>query len=787
MKPKMLFAAFLVAALALPLFPATGLAANASPFVGHWVAIDYFDASDMQLVIGGPPYGPFQITWTERYISFCGGKTGLARGTGKLNADDPNLLDADLLLKCFRAGTEVDFHVTWRYDLATDTISWTDGNGATTTWHHSSLIAAARREGSLNVIALPNDWCNYGAIIQGFSTTYGIPVNSVAPGADSATELQAIRDGIDNPGPDTPDAIDVGPGFAVQAQSEGLITPYRVSAWNMIPDFMKDSDAYWYGDYYGLMAIATNTNDSAPPTSWQDLLTGEGMGPVALGGDPTVSNLGFFSVYGSALANGGSLDNIDPGLQFFRGLNDAGRLLPEIGNEDTLVSGDTPVLPEWSYLALAQRDANPEANIEVVLPGEGAIASFYAQAISASAPHPNAARLWMEYLYSDVGQLAWLQGYCFPARYDNLRGRGVIPQDLLDRLPDPTGAAFPTVDQIADAKVYVEENWVCTVYGCPSTEARIVASSAGDWFWTTGFTPNTPLTISIFESPDGNLLWGGTKTADESGFVFVDLNDHSRDLLPGNYLVVSDGFGEKTLVLESITIDVFDLEQDLLQGTAPAGRFVRVTAAISGDPADQTAIETTADSEGAWSADFPIDIIEEMRPWSFAQIYDDDGDANEAGPPQPPLAELWTWALTYDLPAGAWPEGTHSYNFETSFSIPEPGGGGASEPVSFSVSDSAPAYEGSVVLRVSSQLAWTGSGCEPVNVLQSNQPTRFLVGWVTDFPMTYEQAQAHFENLQAWVHWDGGEVAQLERHELLQADEVNWESYVCSYTSPPSP
>jgi putative spermidine/putrescine transport system substrate-binding protein len=378
-----------------------------------------------------------------------------------------------------------------------------------------SLVVAAQEEGALTVIALPNDWCNFGEIIAGFTDMYGIPVNSVAPSASSEDELQAIRDG----GLDSPDVIDVGPSFAEQAKTEGLITPYQVSTWGTIPDFMKDSVGYWYGDYYGVMSIAANTAGAyTSPTSWDDLLNGSNVGPTALGGDPTVSNMGFFSVYAAALANGGSLDEIEPGLNFFRDLNNAGRLLPGIGNGTTLTTGETPVLPEWSYLALAQRDANPDAQIEVVVP-PNSIASFYAQAISASAPHPNAARLWMEYLYSDAGQLAWLEGYCFPARFDDLLARDAIPGDLLAGLPDITGAVFPSLDQIVAAKAFVEANWNCIVYGngCPPTpwrdESMVRLGKAGigrTEIQVSGVSTMWPGFLRIYASntgtPDGNLL-----------------------------------------------------------------------------------------------------------------------------------------------------------------------------------------------------------------------------------------------------------------------------------------
>jgi regulation of enolase protein 1 (concanavalin A-like superfamily) len=115
-------------------FSLTGQPQPSSPFVGHWEAIDV-DASDIRLTIGGPPSGPFRITWTESYISFCVGEAGIVRGTGWLNDADPHLLEADLHLECFTTGAQLDFHVTWRYDLPTDTISWTDWNGVIITWH----------------------------------------------------------------------------------------------------------------------------------------------------------------------------------------------------------------------------------------------------------------------------------------------------------------------------------------------------------------------------------------------------------------------------------------------------------------------------------------------------------------------------------------------------------------------------------------------------------------------------------------------------------------------------
>jgi putative spermidine/putrescine transport system substrate-binding protein len=324
----------------------------------------------------------------------------------------------------------------------------------------ADLVAAATAEGMLTTIALPHDWCNYGGVIEGFKATYpGIEVNELAPDAGSADEIEAIKANKDNPGPQAPDVIDVGLAFGPSAKAEGLIQPYKVSTWDSIPDDAKDAEGYWYGDYYGVLAFEVNT-DVQPliPEDWADLLKPDYNGQVALAGDPRASNPAIFSVWAAALATGGSLDDAQPGLDFFRQLNEAGNLVPLIAESGTVASGETPVTIRWTYNALANRDENGDY-IQVVVPASGRFAGVYVQAISAYAPHPNAAKLWMEYLYSDEGQLGWLAGYCNPIRYEDMVARGVVPDDLAAKLPDSVGAVFPTIDQVDAAKTLIVENW----------------------------------------------------------------------------------------------------------------------------------------------------------------------------------------------------------------------------------------------------------------------------------------------------------------------------------------
>jgi putative spermidine/putrescine transport system substrate-binding protein len=324
-----------------------------------------------------------------------------------------------------------------------------------------ALIAAAKEEGTLTTIALPHDWCNYGEVIDTFKSKYGLEVNELNPDAGSGDEVEAIKANKDNKGPQAPDVIDVGFAFGPSSKEENLIQPYKVATWDSIPDDAKDPDGYWYGDYYGVLSFLVNT-DVQPdvPKDWADLLDPKYNGQVALSGDPRTSNQAIQSVFAAALANGGSLDDAQAGLDFFAKLNQGGNLVPTISNNGLVAKGETPVRITWDYNALAAIDSfagNPKA--EVVVPASGRFAGVYVQAISAYAPHPNAAKLWMEFLYSDDGQNLWLKGYCHPIREADMRDRGVIPADLAAKLPDVSGAVFPTVAQLDAAKTLITTNW----------------------------------------------------------------------------------------------------------------------------------------------------------------------------------------------------------------------------------------------------------------------------------------------------------------------------------------
>jgi putative spermidine/putrescine transport system substrate-binding protein len=334
----------------------------------------------------------------------------------------------------------------------------------------SDLVAAAKKEGQLTIIAVPHDWCDYGDIIDAFKAAYGLKLNELNPDGGSGDEVEAIKANKGNTGPQAPDVIDVGLSFGPSAKADGLIQPYKVSTWDSIPDEQKDADGYWYGDYYGVLAFEINSDIvKNPPADWADLLKPEFKNSVAIGGDPRTSNESIQTVFASGLsATGGKVDEAaKAGLEYFAQLNKAGNFVPIDVSASNVAQGTAPIGIRWDYLALGDRDTlkgNPP--ISVVVPKTGIVAGVYVQAISAYAPHPNAAKLWMEWLYSDASQLTWLKGYCHPIRFADLVKRGVVPADLLAKLPPAEAyqqALFPTLAQQGAAKEVITKQWDAVV------------------------------------------------------------------------------------------------------------------------------------------------------------------------------------------------------------------------------------------------------------------------------------------------------------------------------------
>ena len=326
----------------------------------------------------------------------------------------------------------------------------------------SGLEDAAKAEGALNVIALPRDWANYGAVLDAFTAKYPeITINEATPDASSAEEIQAAKN---LSGQDTaPDVFDVG--AAVALANTDQFAPYKVATWSDIPDALKEASGLWVGDYGGYMAVGYDPDAVAEPKSLDDLLSPAYKGKVAINGDPTQAGAAFAAVGLASVQNGGSVDDFQPGVEFFSELNKAGNFVKIDPTPATIASGETPVVFDWDYLNVGYgKDLEGQRNWKVtILPGTG-YAGYYNQAVNVDAPHPAAARLWQEFLYSDEAQNLWLGGGARPVRAEAMDAAGTIDKDLFAALPAVPGeTVVPDADQAAAASALLGQKWAAAV------------------------------------------------------------------------------------------------------------------------------------------------------------------------------------------------------------------------------------------------------------------------------------------------------------------------------------
>jgi len=322
------------------------------------------------------------------------------------------------------------------------------------------LVEAANAEGALNVIALDPNWANYKGVLAAFRAKYPkITVNEQKPDANSQQEIDAATA---NAGTDkAPDVFDLT--AAITLANLPMFAPYKTAAFGDIPANLKESTGLWVSDYAGFMSVGCDAKKVAPPATVADMLKPEYKGMIALNGNPKTAGAALNGVLMAALANGGSADDISKGVTFFDQLNTAGNLLPVDPTPATIASGQTPCVIDWEYnnSGLTSSLAGKGIDWKVSVPSDAPpTAAYYLQTINKDAPHPAAARLWEEFLYTPAAQNEWLKGFARPVLQDKMVKDGTIDQAALGAVAKVSGTpVVMTQDQAKKAGEYVNANW----------------------------------------------------------------------------------------------------------------------------------------------------------------------------------------------------------------------------------------------------------------------------------------------------------------------------------------
>ena len=345
---------------------------------------------------------------------------------------------------------------------ASASANWSTATSAASAGGMSALVAAAEKEGKLNVITLPSNWANYGAIMKAFTAKYHIKISDAIPDGSSAQEIQAITS--DKGRSNAPDVVDIGQSFAALPANQKLFAPYKVAHWMAIPTSDKDPKGHWAGDYGGIVSFGCDTQIvKTCPTKWSDLLNAP-ANSVALNGVPGQAGAATGAVWAAAINNGGSFTNAQPGLTFFSKLKSKGILnSTDCDSSSVVAAGSCPILINWDFLNNAQswglKGALAKA-WKVIDPSGTPFAESYYQAINATAPDPAAARLWEEFLYSTTGQNLFLAGFARPAEQAAMVKAKTINEKSFKALPAVSGTvSYPTAAEATKAGTAIAAGW----------------------------------------------------------------------------------------------------------------------------------------------------------------------------------------------------------------------------------------------------------------------------------------------------------------------------------------
>jgi len=288
------------------------------------------------------------------------------------------------------------------------------------------LEHAARAEARLASVGMPDAWANWRGIWADLQRLYGIAhVDSDMSSAEEIAKIEAEKANA------SVDIGDVGFEFGAIAKARGLTRPYKPSTWAQVPEWAKDADGHWALAYTGTIAFAVDTKRvKNVPRSWKALFESSARVLIGEVGRAAQANAGVLS---AAIALGGDETRLAPALAAFAPLAKQRRLVSTNGTPALMERGEADVFILWDFNALSYRDKIPNAaDYEILIPSDGSVTSGYTTIINRNAPHPNAAMLAREYIFSDAGQIQLARGNARPIRADSL----AMPDDVRKKLID---------------------------------------------------------------------------------------------------------------------------------------------------------------------------------------------------------------------------------------------------------------------------------------------------------------------------------------------------------------
>jgi putative spermidine/putrescine transport system substrate-binding protein len=258
----------------------------------------------------------------------------------------------------------------------------------------------------------PPMWADWASQLRAIDEHLGITMPH--DNKNSGQTLSQLIAEKDNP---VADVAYYGVSFGIKAKEAGVVAAYKPAHWEDIPEGLKDPDGYWFTIHSGTIGFFVNKDalGGVPvPRSWADLLKPEYKGMVGYL-DPTSAFVGYASAVAVNLSMGGSLDNFDPAIDFFKKLQKNQPIVPKQTSYARVISGEIPILFDYDFNAYRGKYKDM-ANVEFVIPAEGSIVVPYVMSLVKNGPNPVNGKKVLDFIMSDKGQAVWANAFLRPVR-----------------------------------------------------------------------------------------------------------------------------------------------------------------------------------------------------------------------------------------------------------------------------------------------------------------------------------------------------------------------------------
>jgi putative spermidine/putrescine transport system substrate-binding protein len=258
----------------------------------------------------------------------------------------------------------------------------------------------------------PPQWADWASQLKAIEKNTGISLPH-----DNKNSGQTLSQLIAEKANPVADVAYYGVSFGIAAKKEGVVVPYKPANWDDIPEGLKDPDGYWFTIHSGTLGLFVNVDalEGAPvPRSWADLLKPEYTGMVG-NLDPSSAFVGYAGAVAVNRAMGGSLDNFDPGIDFFKKLAKNDPIVPKQTSYARVLSGEIPILFDYDFNAYRAKYKD-QANVEFVIPAEGTVVVPYVMSLVKDSPKPELGKKILDFIMSDKGQGVWANAFLRPVR-----------------------------------------------------------------------------------------------------------------------------------------------------------------------------------------------------------------------------------------------------------------------------------------------------------------------------------------------------------------------------------